>query len=121
MPVGAIEGSALSMMQPHAPYDGGSLVRAPIDGGGVVRGPANPATEGVPTTSFASLFEDAVARANAMSHVAHSAAADLAAGRTDDIHGTMIEVQKASIEMKLVGNIRNKVVDAFYELWRMNV
>jgi flagellar hook-basal body complex protein FliE len=53
--------------------------------------------------------------------MANAQAADLAAGRVDDIHGTMIEVQKAGIEMKLVGNIRNKVVDAFYELWRMSV
>lgn len=106
MAVGPIEGSALSLLQPHALYDGGA--RAPLA--------PKPGTEG-----FADMLVDAVARANAMSHTAHAAAENLAAGRTDDIHGTMIELQKASIETKLVGSVKNKVVDAFYELWRMSV
>jgi flagellar hook-basal body complex protein FliE len=106
MAVGPIEGSALSLVQPHPVFDG--VARAPL-----VR---EPGTEG-----FADMLVDAVARANTLSHTAHAAAENLAAGRTDDIHGTMIELQKASIETKLVGSVRNKVVDAFYELWRMSV
>ncbi len=33
----------------------------------------------------------------------------------------MLALSKADIELRLVGNIRNKVVDAFYELWRMQI
>jgi flagellar hook-basal body complex protein FliE len=106
MAVGPIEPAALSMIQPHAPVDGG----------------VRPGSETTPSgAGFGSLFVDALGRANAADTVAHDSAVELAAGRTDDIHGTMIEAQKANIELKLVGNIRNKVVDAFYELWRMSV
>lgn len=62
-----------------------------------------------------------VAGANHQAHVAQNAYVALAEGRSDDIHGTMIEGQKASIEMRLVGTIKNKVVDAFYEIWRMSI
>jgi flagellar hook-basal body complex protein FliE len=107
MAVGPVPPLALSMVQPSAPLEGAQA----IPRAGEAPGPS----------SFAEMFEGVVAHANAMSNVANARAQDLAAGRIDDIHGTMIEVQKASIEMKLVGNIRNKVVDAFYELWRMSV
>jgi flagellar hook-basal body complex protein FliE len=45
----------------------------------------------------------------------------MASGQSDDIHGTMIEVTKASIETRLMVNVKDKVIDAFYEIWRMNV
>ncbi len=108
MAVGPIDSAAISMLQPHAPVDGGTRLgdaaAQPADGSG-----------------FGTLFMDALGRANAADNVAHDRAVELAAGRSDDIHGTMIEAQKANIELKLVGNVRNKVVDAFYELWRMSV
>jgi flagellar hook-basal body complex protein FliE len=107
MAIAPVEGPTISMLQPHAPVEGAV---APV--------PEQGEAEGVP---FSSLFVDAVAKANAMGNEAHQATLDLAAGRSDDIHGTMIEVQKAGIQMRLVNNVRNKVIDAFYELWRMNV
>lgn len=73
------------------------------------------------TVSFADVFGKAVADANALGHSSDAAALALAEGRSDDIHGTMIEAKKAGIQLQLVGNIKNKVVDAFYELWRMNI
>ena len=54
---------------------------------------------------------------NRASHQAES----LAAGVTDDIHGTMIAVQEASIGVRLLGSVRNKLLDAFHEVWRTGV
>ncbi len=45
----------------------------------------------------------------------------LARGASDDLHGTMIAIKEAEISVKLVGSIRNKLLDAFQELWRTNV
>ena len=122
MAVGPIDPSALSLVQPHKPFDGTSpsLESSPL---GVVGEGTAAGSVGQPGEAggFASMFADAIGRANAQDTVAHNAALDLAAGRSDDIHGTMIEAQKANIEFKLVGNVRNKVIDAFYELWRMSV
>ena len=45
----------------------------------------------------------------------------LAAGQSDDIHGTMIAVSEAAIETRLMVNVKDKIMDAFYEIWRMNI
>jgi len=45
----------------------------------------------------------------------------MALGTNDDIHGTMISAKEADISLKLVGAVRNKLLDAFHELWRTNV
>jgi flagellar hook-basal body complex protein FliE len=70
---------------------------------------------------FAAMLEHAVANANTSANVAQNAAQAFAAGTRDDIHGTMLALSKADIELRVVGNVRNKVIDAFYELWRMQV
>ncbi len=71
--------------------------------------------------AFAAMFEQAVASANNQANAAQKAAESFAAGTRDDIHGTMLALSKADIELRVVGNVRNKVIDAFYELWRMQV
>lgn len=45
----------------------------------------------------------------------------LADGKSDDLHGTMITMKEADISIKLVGTVRDKLMDAFHELWRINV
>ena len=70
---------------------------------------------------FDALVEQAVAKTNTQIRTAESAGSEFAAGRLDDIHGTMLELGKADIELRFVGNVRNKVIDAFYELWRMQL
>jgi flagellar hook-basal body complex protein FliE len=75
----------------------------------------------VPGIPFADLLKDAVAQANAAQQVAEVKMHAFAAGTLDDIHGTMIAVKQADIELKLVANVRNKLVDAFNDLWRMNI
>lgn len=74
-----------------------------------------------PGVPFADLLKDAVASANASAHVADQKTQDFASGAVDDIHGTMIAVKQADIEIKLVANVRNKLVEAFNDLWRMNI
>ncbi len=70
---------------------------------------------------FGDMLATAAATANQRIHQGQAAGEAFAAGATDDIHGTMLALSQADIELKLVGNIRNKVIDAFYELWRMQV
>jgi flagellar hook-basal body complex protein FliE len=70
---------------------------------------------------FASLVKEAVGKTNDQIQRAEAAGNEFAAGRVDDIHGTMLELSKADIELRFAGNVRNKVTDAFYELWRMQI
>ena len=77
----------------------------------------SPAPEG----GFSNVLEGLVANANQSARFAEGMSQAFAAGARDDIHGTMIAISKADIEMHLVGTVRNKVIDAFYELWRMQI
>ena len=68
---------------------------------------------------FAEVLQKMVASASERSEQAGAAGAAFASGSVDDIHGTMIAMKKADIETKLVVSVRNKLLDAWNDLWRM--
>jgi flagellar hook-basal body complex protein FliE len=70
---------------------------------------------------FSEMLASAAAHANQSINQGQAAGELFAAGQSDDIHGTMLALTQADIELKLVGSVRNKVIDAFYELWRMQI
>jgi len=70
---------------------------------------------------FSEMLSAAAATANQRINQGQAAGEAFAAGASDDIHGTMLALSQADIELKLVGSVRNKVIDAFYELWRMQI
>ncbi|MBX3186759.1 MAG: flagellar hook-basal body complex protein FliE [Labilithrix sp.] len=77
-------------------------------------------TEGT-SVDFSGVLERTVDEANRLHAVAAAKTDALARGASDDLHGTMISVKEAEISMKLVGAVRNKLLDAFHELWRINL
>jgi len=107
MAIGPIEGSPIPLLGPHVPL---SADVAPA---------TEPKADAV--GSMGDGFLNLVVQANARSASARHMAQAMASGQSDDIHGTMIEVTKASIETRLMVNVKDKVLDAFYEIWRMNV
>ncbi len=91
-----------------------------------VEGIQQPRIEGLETETaqpigFADVLGGLLSEAATSKVEATKQAEALARGATDDLHGTMIAVKEAEISMKLVGTIRNKLLDAFQELWRTNV
>jgi flagellar hook-basal body complex protein FliE len=82
--------------------------------------PSQPAQK-AGTVAFADVLEGAIASANLRYQQAATMGEAFAAGARDDIHGTMLALSKADIELRMIGSARNKVIDAFYELWRMQV
>jgi flagellar hook-basal body complex protein FliE len=70
---------------------------------------------------FAQILMNQVADANKLGKLADQKAEALAKGASDDLHGTMISLKEADISMKLVGSVRNRLLDAFHELWRINL
>jgi len=106
-----IDGPGISLIAPHQPAQ---LEPAPIAKENAAIDPSGGAI-------FEDLLKNVVGTANDSIQNAEAAGKEFAAGTRDDIHGTMLALSKADIELRLVGNIRNKVVDAFYELWRMQI
>lgn len=89
--------------------------------GGVVSETGVGLSEAAPTTSFDDVFKKVVDMANNADAAASKKVDDLAHGLGDDIHGTMIAVKEADISIKLVATIRNKLLDAFTEIWKTSV
>ena len=83
--------------------------------------PAAKPSAAEPAIPFSQFLVDAVSSANSKNIEAQGAAEAFASGARDDIHGTMIAIKEAEIELKLVSNVRNKLVEAWNDLWRMNV
>jgi flagellar hook-basal body complex protein FliE len=102
----AIEHAALPMLAPHAALE----TRA-----------AEPQAPAEGVAMFEDLLKNMALSTNDRIQGAQAAGDAFAAGQRDDIHGTMLALSKADIELRVLGNVRNKVVDAFYELWRMQI
>lgn len=116
-----VQAPGIPLAQPHEPLpiaDGAARPLEDIAPGGLDPAAEAPATAVDP---FGEILSKMVASANTTGMQASQAAQEFAAGTRDDIHGTMIAMSKADIEFRLTSNVRNKIVDAFYELWRMQV
>ncbi|HEY8496795.1 MAG TPA: flagellar hook-basal body complex protein FliE [Limnochordales bacterium] len=73
------------------------------------------------SASFASMLQQGLAQVNALQSAADEAIWRLAAGQADNLHEVMIAVERASIALELTIAIRNKLVEAYQEIMRMQV
>jgi flagellar hook-basal body complex protein FliE len=54
-------------------------------------------------------------------HVAESEATALATGQTDDIARSMMKVEQANVSLQLATQLRNKAIEAYQEILRMQM
>jgi len=71
--------------------------------------------------AFAEALERAVRSADELQRRADAAAAALADGRTDDVHAVMVAVEEANLALQLAIQVRNRLLEAYQELIRMQV
>jgi len=71
--------------------------------------------------SFANLLEKSITETNDLLQASDKAASDLAIGRSENIHEAMIATEKAETALKLLVQVRNKAIDAYQEIMRMQV
>ena len=64
---------------------------------------------------------ESINQTNEKQHQAHAAMESLATGKTHNIHETMIAIQKAEISFKMLVQVRNKIMNAYQEMMRMQV
>ena len=102
-----IEGASIPLTLPERVTHTSSLEKEPIVSDAV--------------SAAGNEFMDLVVRANERIHSANGMARAIANGQSDDIHGTMIALSEAGIETRLLTNVKDKIMEAFQELWRMNV
>lgn len=79
-------------------------------------------TGGIPSgKSFADTLTEAIGNVNEMQKTSDKAAQDLATGRTDNVADVMIASEKADIALKLMMQVRNKIIDAYQDIMKMQV
>lgn len=78
------------------------------------KGPAEPGK------AFSDFLKDALGEVNKMQVEAEHAVEDLASGKTEDMARVMLAVAKADLAFETMMQIRNKLLDAYQEMMRMN-
>ena len=71
--------------------------------------------------SFGDSMLQAINRVNRLQKEAESDIQALATGEKQDLHQTMISMEKAGVSFQLVMQVRNKIVAAYQEIMRMQI
>jgi len=71
--------------------------------------------------SFKDLLNNALNEISELEETAENGSNALATGEVDDLHSIMIDTEKADIALQLTIQIRNKILDAYNEIMRMQI
>lgn len=80
---------------------------------------AVPATASSDGSAFAASLTGAVDNITALQSTSKALAVQAVTGDLDDIHSATIASTRAQVTLELVAGVRNKAVDAFNEIMRM--
>lgn len=72
-------------------------------------------------TSFSEVLKNAVDEVNSLQQQSSDMKTQLLTGQVQDLHQVMIAAEKSSLAFQLTVQIRNKVVEAYQEIMRMQV
>ena len=70
---------------------------------------------------FASFLEQAVAEVDGKMKAADAEKTQIFTGETNNLHQAMISMQEASVAFSLMVEVRNKLVESYQEIMRMQV
>lgn len=92
----------------------------PITPGGPQRLPAA-LQKGSKDKAFGELVTDYLEEVNRLQKEADKSVFDLATGRTESLQDVVVAVNEADLSFRLMMQIRNKLLDAYREIMRMQV
>ncbi|MHB8126773.1 MAG: flagellar hook-basal body complex protein FliE [Desulfitobacteriaceae bacterium] len=80
-------------------------------------------TDGVQKASadFANFLNDALHQVDTLQKNAGAASIGLATGQVQDLHTAMVALEKANLSLSLTVEVRNKVLDAYNQIMRMQI
>jgi len=70
---------------------------------------------------FSSVLQGAINQVEGASNNANQSVQNFLSGDGDDLHTTVLAVQRASLEFDMLMQVRNKVVSAYQEVMRMQM
>jgi len=71
--------------------------------------------------SFGDVLKSAISPVNELQKQSDVEIQKLMTGETQDLHTTMIAVQKADMSFQMMMQVRNKIVQAYQEIMRMQI
>jgi flagellar hook-basal body complex protein FliE len=94
---------------------------APLDDGGL----PSASLQNTPATSaafdFSRVLEGQLDQLNADVHAAETSMKDLASGRPVELHELMINLERARVSVQVFMQVRNKLVESYQDLMRMQM
>ena len=78
-------------------------------------------TERVTAPGFAQMFENFVKGVDQKKKISARETQDLILGRSDNVHEAVVKSQEAGVAFNLMIQVRNKLVESYKELMRMQV
>lgn len=70
---------------------------------------------------FVDYLKDALNKTNSLQLDSEKVTNDFAVGKTDNIHQVMIAAEKADVALQFTMQIRNKILDAYNEIMRIQI
>jgi len=70
-------------------------------------------------SEFGKILSDALKSVNDQQKNVEKLSDDFATGKVSNIHELIVEAEKASISLRLTVEVRNRIVDAYREIMRM--
>jgi flagellar hook-basal body complex protein FliE len=74
-----------------------------------------------PAASFADALRGVLAEVQQTGRAAEAAAQDFAAGKSTDVAATMIAAERAAVTFQLMLQLRNRLLEAYQEIQRIQV
>jgi flagellar hook-basal body complex protein FliE len=71
--------------------------------------------------SFAAMLDRSVGDVNKLLNESDKKQTEVAVGKSENLHDAMISFEKADTALKLLVQVRNKAIDAYHEIMRMQV
>jgi flagellar hook-basal body complex protein FliE len=85
-----------------------------------IRTPQNRAS-GEAATGFGEVLKDAISTVNELQKQSDQEIQKLMTGESQDLHTTVIAMQKADLSFQMMMQVRNKIVQAYQEIMRMQI
>ena len=83
--------------------------------------PGAPAGGAAPTEGFGQMLDGLVGVVESKNAAAQAATRKVLLGESDELHQSVIAMQEASVAFSMMVEVRNKLVESYQELMRMQV
>jgi flagellar hook-basal body complex protein FliE len=114
--------SSITQTLPVQNFAGPDALRAPgVDAPLPLDPPSEISSTKSTTDSFGSLLGKMVEEVNAKQNVANDAVGALQSGGNVSLHQAVIAMEEASVSFQLMVEVRNKLLDSYQELMRMQI